>query len=163
MKIKAILAAIIISTTVVPAAHSFGLGVQANFRAGGVFAPGASLLISPTDITHLAINWYIDLDNVNTVGLTLDLAPLCLPITSSRAASFNFTLGIGLYTNMVFTNDRGVNGGLRIPIGLNILLGPRVLEFFAHVAPSFGVHFLPSMGLSYPFYPIALGARLWIR
>ena len=163
MKIKALILALIVSVTAATKAHSFGLGAQLNFSAGDLFAPGVALLISPSDITNLAINWYLDFDKVNTVGLTLDFVPLVLPITKFGAGSFNFTLGLGLFANMVFTGDTGFDGGLRIPVGLNVLLGRNAFEVFFHVAPSFGFHFLPSMGLSKPFYPMALGARLWFR
>ena len=164
MKIKALAAAIILSLAVGARAHAFGIGAQFNFSAGDLFAPGAALLISPSDMTNLAINWYLDFDKVNTVGLTLDVVPLTAPISTFRAGSFNFTLGVGLYTNFVFADKWEFNGGVRIPVGFNLLLGPRALEIFTHVAPSFGLRFLPSMRLSSsPFFPIALGARLWIR
>ena len=163
MRIKALAAAFILCLSAVPKAHSFGLGAQLNLSAGKVFAPGAALLISPSDITHLAFNWYLDLDEVNTVGLTLDVCPLTLPIKTFGAGTFNFTLGIGLFANVVFTSDPGFNGGLRIPVGFNLLLGSKAFEIFTHVAPSFGVHFLPSLGFSDPFFPVAVGARLWIR
>jgi hypothetical protein len=48
-------------------------------------------------------------------------------------------------------------------VGFNLMLGREVFEVFTHVAPSFGVDLLPSMGLGRPFFPIALGARFWIR
>ena len=165
MKIK-ILAVVIVFVLLMAAStevHAFGLGAQANFSAGEIFAPGAALLISPSDITHLAFNWYLDFDNVNIFGITLDLVPLTLPISTFRAGSLNFTLGLGLFANIIFESDPGVNGGLRLPIGFNVLLGNRVLEIFTHVAPSFGVDFIPSFQLSNPFFPIALGARLWFR
>ena len=163
MKIKALVAAVILFVAVETQVHPFGLGVQVNFSAGDIFAPGAALLISPSNITHLAINWYLDLDKVNIVGLTLDLCPLSLTITSFKAGSLNFTLGLGLFANILFACDPGFNGGLRIPVGFNIMLGQRVFEIFTHVAPSFGVRFLPSLGLSNPFFPIAVGVRLWFR
>jgi len=163
MKVKAFILALIVSMTAATRAHSFGLGAQLNFSAGGLFAPGASLLISPSDIAHLAINWYLDFDQVNTIGLTLDFCPLALPISSFKSGTFNITLGVGLFANVVFTDDRGFDGGLRIPVGFNVLLGRSAFEIYTHVAPSFGLHFLPSMGHSKPFYPIALGARLWFR
>ena len=163
MKIKAILLALLVSLTAVTKVHSFGLGAQLNFSAGDLFAPGAALVISPSDMTHLAINWFLDFDQVNTIGLTLDFCPLALPITTFKAGSVNFTLGVGLFANVIFSDDPDFNGGLRIPIGLNVLLGRNAFEIYTHVAPSFGVHFIPSMGLSKPFFPIALGIRIWFR
>jgi hypothetical protein len=164
MKIKTLAAVVVLNMAVVTSAHSFGFGAQFNFSAGEIFAPGAALLISPSRATHLALNWYLDFDNVNIIGLTLDVCPLTLPIVKFAPGSFNFTLGVGLYGNLLFTSgDAGFNGGLRIPVGFNLLLVRNVFEVFTHVAPSFGVDFLPSLGLGRPFFPIALGARVWIR
>ena len=163
MKIKAITAAILLCIATGTRAHAFGVGAQFNFSAGKIFAPGASLLISPKDTTHIAVNWYIDFDKTSIIGLTLDLCPLTLPISKFGAGSFNFTLGVGLFTNLEFADEREFNGGLRIPVGLNLLLGKNVFEIFTHAAPSFGVHFIPNLGLSKPFFPIAIGARLWFR
>jgi len=163
MKIKALILAFIISLTAATKVHSFGLGAQLNFSAGSLFAPGAALVISPSDIAHLAINWYLDFDQVNTLGLTLDLSPLALPLNTFKTGSLNLTLGVGVFANIVFASDPDFNGGLRIPVGLNILMGRKAFEIYTHVAPSFKVKFLPSMGLSNPFFPIALGARLWFR
>ena len=163
MKIKALVMVLVIGAAAGPGVHAFGVGAQFNFSAGDLFAPGAAIVVSPNDMFHLAFNWYIDFDNVNTIGLTLDGVPLVLPISTFRAGSFNFTLGIGLFSNIRFSDNRGINGGLRVPIGFNLLLGGRVLEIYTHVAPSFGVKFLPSLGFTSPFFPIAVGARLWFR
>jgi len=163
MKIKALLVVIILSAAAIPRAHGFGLGAQFNFSAGSIFAPGAALVISPSDMINIAGNWYLGGDKVNIIGLTLDVCPLNLPITSFSAGSLNFTLGGGIFANMIFTEDPGIDGGLRLPIGLSLLLGQRTFEIYTHVAPSFGVNFLPSLGLSKPFFPIALGAKIWFR
>jgi hypothetical protein len=77
--------------------------------------------------------------------------------------SLNLTLGGGIYANAVFADDFGISGGLRVPIGANIMLAKKVFEVFFHVAPSFGVNFLPSLDLSDPFFPLALGVRFWFR
>ena len=148
----------------ITSAHSFGLGAQFNFSAGKIFAPGAALVISPSDITHLAVNWYIDSGKDNIIGLTLDFCPLTLPIRTFKEGSFNFTLGIGLFANMLFADDDpDFNGGLRIPVGLNFMLGKNAFEIFTHIAPSFRVRVQPSLELTDPFFPFALGARFWFR
>ena len=162
MKIKALTAAVILSIAAAARGHSFGLGAQFNFRAESIFVPGAALVVSASDITHLAINWYLDLEKVNTIGFTWDVCPLNLPLINFNAGTFNFTLGGGIFANMAFTSDIGINGGLRVPVGFNVLLG-RVFEVYTHVAPSFGLNFLPNMGLSDPFFPVALGVQLWFR
>jgi hypothetical protein len=160
MKLKTLAAVVILNIAVVTSAHSFGVGLQANFSAGEIFAPGVALLISPSDSLHLALNWY--LAEVSIIGVTLDV-PLWAPqIARFGGGSFNFTLGVGLYGNIIFTDDAGINGGVRVPVGFNLMLG-RNIEIFTHVAPSFGVDFIPSLGFARPFFPMALGARLWIR
>ena len=162
MKIKAIIAALVLCIAVETKVYSFGVGAQFNFSAGGIFAPGAALLISPSDKTHIAINWYLDFKEVNIIGLTFDVCPLVLPISTFKVGTFNFTLGVGLFANVILAKEPDFNGGLRIPVGFNVTLG-RVLEIFTHVAPSFGLRFIPKLGFSKPFFPIALGARLWFH
>ena len=163
MKIKVLTAAVILSIVTVARVHGFGLGAQFNFRAGDVFAPGAALVISPSDMTNMAINWYLDFNQVNIIGFTLDVCPLNLPLAAFSAGTFNFTLGGGFFANVALTNELGFNGGLRVPVGFSLFLGKKVFEIYTHVAPSFGVDFLPSLGFSRPFFPVALGARIWFR
>ena len=164
MKTKALIISLILYMTAATRVHSFGLGAQFNFSTGAV-APGAALLISPLDNVHLAVNWYLDFDKVNTIGLTLDLTFLVLPITNYSVGTLNFTLGGGVFAIIIFTDDRGFDGGLRLPIGFNFVVdSPSAgkVEVFSHIAPSFGIHFLPSMKLSDPFFPAALGVRFWL-
>jgi len=163
MKIKTLLAVVILSVAALTRVHAFGLGVQANLYTGSLFAPGAALVVSPSDMINIAGNWYLGNDKVNIIGLTLDVCPLNLPIVSFSAGSLNFTLGAGVFANMVFDEDPGFNGGIRVPIGFSLLLGQKAFEIFTHVAPSFGVNFLPSLGLGRPFFPVALGVKIWFR
>ncbi|MCL2043250.1 MAG: hypothetical protein FWG89_03825 [Treponema sp.] len=163
MKFKALALTIIISTTATAHIHSLGLGAQFNVNTGNVFASGAALLISPSNMTHIAINWYLGKEKTSSIGLTLDLVPLTLPLSTFTAGSVNLTLGVGIFSNVVFTDDPGINLGVRIPVGVNILLGKDMFEVFFHVAPSFGADFLPALDFTDPFYPLALGARIWFR
>jgi len=166
MKTKTLLVVAILSVAAITKVHGFGFGLQFNFSTGGIFAPGAAVAFSPSDNTHLAFNWYLGSDKVNIVGLTFDVCPLNLPIVSFGVGSLNFTLGIGIYANIVITeyrNDRDVTGGLRLPVGFSLLLFRDIFEIYTHIAPSFGVVFVPSLGFTKPFFPIAVGARIWIR
>jgi hypothetical protein len=163
MKIKVIVIMALLSTAAVSGAYGFGIGAQFNFSAGSIFAPGAALLISPSDRTNLAVNWFINKDSDSIIGFTFDAVPLSLPFVKGDAATFKFNLGVGLYVNATFSEKFSINSGLRIPVGFSLLLGKEVFEIFTHIAPSFGVDFLPSLGLGEPFYPIALGARIWFR
>ena len=153
----------LLGTAVVSGAHGFGIGAQFNFSAGSIFAPGAALLISPSDKTNIAVNWYLNKDADSIIGLTIDAVPLSLPLTKGDNVSFRFNLGIGLYVNATLSEKLTINSGLRLPLGFSLLLGKEVFEIFTHVAPSCGVDFLPSLGFARPFYPIALGARIWFR
>jgi len=162
MKIKTFFAVVILSAAAITRVHAFGIGAQLNFSAGGIFAPGAALAVSPSDKINLAVNWYLG-EKANIVGLTLDVVPLNYPFVNFGAGSLNFTLGVGVFANMVFTTEPGINGGLRIPVGLSLFLAKNVFEIYTHVAPSFGVDFIPSLALYKPFYPIALGGRIWLR
>jgi hypothetical protein len=164
MKIKALAAAVLLGLVTVTGARALGLGAQLNFSAGGLFAPGAALAVSPSDTTHLAVNWYFGLDKTNIIGLTLDICPLVLPLSTFSAGSLNFTFGGGLYGNLILREeDVDIDGGLRLPLGFSLMLGRNAFEIYTHLAPSFGVRFLPSLDLSRPFFPIALGARFWFR
>ena len=164
MKIKAYVLMALLGTAVISGAHGFGIGAQFNYSAGSIFAPGVALLISPSDRTNIAVNWFINKD-YSIIGLAIDAIPLSLPLIKGDAVTFNFNLGIGLFTNALFSDitEFSINGGLRVPIGVSLLLGSNVFEVFTHVAPSFGVNFLPSLGFGKPFYPIAVGARIWFR
>jgi len=159
MKIKVFVIMALLSTAAISGAYGFGLGAQLNYSAGSIFAPGAALLFSPSDRTNLAVNWFINKDADSIVGLTFDAVPLSFPI----ALIFRFNLGVGLYVNAILRNEILFNGGVRVPVGFSLLLGRDMFEIFTHVAPSFGVDFVPSLGIGEPFYPIALGARVWFR
>jgi len=161
MKIKVLILIAILSTAAVSGAHGFGIGAQFNFSAGSIFAPGAALLISPSDKTNLAVNWFINKDAESIIGFTFDAVPLSLPFVKGDVASFKFNLGAGLYVNTLLGDEFNINCGLRIPVGFSLFLGKEVFEIFTHIAPSFGVDFLPSFSLTKPFYPMAVGARIW--
>lgn len=161
MRMKILTFVVLLGIAALPKIHALGLGAQFNFSAGSIFAPGASLALSPSNMTNIAANWYIS-SEANVFGLTFDIVPLALPIVGP----FHFTLGAGLYGNLLVSKDEDdteFNMGLRIPIGLNLLLLRDAFEIYFHVAPSFGFDFVPSVDLGKPFYPMALGVKFWIR
>jgi hypothetical protein len=162
MKKKILVICIILCMAAAAQTHAIGFGAQFNFSTGEIFAPGFSVLLSPSDRTHIAANWYIT-SSESIIGLTLDICPLNLSLISTEVISFNFVLGAGIYGNFIIADDYGINAGLRVPIGFSLFLLKRTFEIFTHVAPSFGVYFLPSLHFSWPYYPIALGARFWIH
>jgi len=171
MKIKTLLAVVILSTAALTQAHGFGLGAQFNYYTGDILggnfsAPaGFSVLFSPSRSFHISGNWLFG-DSANMVGLTLDVAPVNLKIIDFNVGSLNFTLGAGAYVNVLITGkylDTKFNfsGGVRLPVGLSLFLFNDFLEVFAQVAPSIGVDFNP-FGFDTLFFPIAVGARIWL-
>jgi hypothetical protein len=164
MKNKILVIAVILCIFTAVQVHSFGLGAQINFSVDteGESAMGFSLLISPSEMTHIALNWYID-GETNIIGFTMDACPLKLRIAGDYSSwTLNFTLGIGFYANLVFSEKFDITPGLRLPIGLSFFLGNN-LEFFTHIAPSYGVSLLPTLTFTDAFFPMALGARLWFN
>ena len=159
MKLKSIVAALVLLIATTMSAHAFGIGAQFNFNAGKVFVPGVAAVLSPSDNIHIAANWWLGADKTSIVGATLDVVPLNVPLIGG----FHFTLGGGIFANTVFAKDFGIEAGLRVPIGFNLLLGNKVFEIYTHVAPSWGVYFLPSLEFGEIFFPIAVGIRLWFR
>ena len=166
MKIKVLAAVFVLCMAAVTRLHSFGLGVQFNFGTGNIFAPGVALALSPSDKTHLAVNWHIA-EEVNTFGFTGDYYLWTKQIMGEKQASLNFTLGAGLFANLEYDksggNDHGIDGGVRAPVGLNLMLFENFFEIYFHVAPSFGAQFAPKLDLTNLFFPVALGGRFWIR
>jgi len=168
MKIKALIIALLLSTSALASVHGLGLGIQFNYSTGGFYAPGAALAVSPIDALNIAGTWYV-YNETNIIGLTVDFVPLTIPIIGSKdASSLNFNLGAGIFTNMhVIDKKVYPTGGVRFPVGLNFLLMNNFLEIYANVAPSFGVDLATiqdgEFKFSQPFYPIAVGARIWLR
>ena len=164
MKIKALIAALILSLAPGARVHSLGMGVQANVHAGNVFAPGVALLLSPSDYTHIAVNWFVDFDKVSTVGYTMDVVPINIPLIKIMSGSFNINIGIGIYSNVTLSKSPNFDGGIRAPAGFSLFLGDKAFEVFANIAPSWEAFFAPQLRLSSkPFFPIALGTRIWFR
>jgi hypothetical protein len=162
MKVKAFVLMALLGTAAVSGAHGLGLGAQFNYSAGSIFAPGVALLVSPSDKTNIAVNWFIGKD-YTIIGLAFDVIPLSIPLTVGGSLAFN--IGVGIFANTITSDitEFTINGGLRVPIGLSLYLGNKMIEIFTHVAPSFGVDLVPSFKLGEPFYPIAVGARVWLR
>ena len=172
MKKKLLLCIVILCIITITNAYALGIGVQGNFSAGDVFAPGLSLVVSPTSITHFALNWYIDFDKTNIIGLTFDAVPLNIQVmpspkfelmASREDLSLYFNLGLGLFANISLVDkDFGYFGGVRIPVGFSFYL-VKLIEIYINVAPSFEVNLIPAMEFGDRFYPIAIGVRLWFK
>ena len=68
--------------------------------------------------------------------------------------------GPGVFLNITTGNDSGIEGGLRIPVGIDAYFLERRLELFLELAPAFGVSFTP---FQFPTIALqnALGFRFW--
>jgi hypothetical protein len=162
MRIKILIVAALLLLTAVTGAYSFGIGAQFNLNASSVFTPGIALALSPGETTHLAFNWLFGDDNM--IGLTADVCPLNLALSSFEGGGFYFTLGGGLYANLLLSQDNvDFNGGIRFPIGLSLKMAENVFEIYAHGAPSIGLRFYPSLRGDSFFLPSAVGVRFWVR
>ncbi|QQO08258.1 hypothetical protein [Breznakiella homolactica] len=159
MKIKVLVLSAVIAVVSAAGAFAFGLGVQFNGNVSDSdFSPGLSLAISSSRHSHYALNWNFS-GSTNMIGLTADYWILNPKI----AGPLNFLLGGGLYANFLFSSDDfDFNAGIRVPIGVNLLLARNFFEVYGYVAPSCGVRFYPDFGFDDFFFPVALGVRFWI-
>ncbi len=144
---------------------AFGIGLQANANAGGVFAPGPALTFKTDNAPFVfALNWNLQ-DTVQHFGITADYWFLNKNIGHIGSAPINWFLGVGLFGNLTFIEEEDVqfSSGLRIPIGLNSFIGNGFFEPFVQIAPSFGLRFVPSLGTENMFFPMSIGFRLWFK
>ena len=195
MNKKFLLIVVVFCVVAIANVHAFGIGAQVNFNTytnffsdgeeGSSFAPGFSLLVSPSSKFHIAGNWYIDVSDpdyrANIIGLTLDYRfwnPRLIPrprmelVASKKPVRFHLNTAVGAYFDFRIPNSESpeaelysakILGGIRVPIGFSLYLFDR-LEIFTNVAPSFGITFNRVEGeniFSSPFFPVAIGARFW--
>lgn len=141
---------------------AFGVGLQFNGNAGKVFNPGVALTLKVDSIPLVfAGNWYAG-DNTS-IGVTGDYWVINDRLGNLGKVGVNWFLGIGFYTSMFFGDEFQIDGGLRIPVGLNTFLAKGFFEPFIMIAPSFGLTFVPSLGMSNVFFPISAGFRMWFK
>ncbi|QEN05735.1 hypothetical protein EW093_13800 [Thiospirochaeta perfilievii] len=146
---------------------SLGLGIQGNINAGEFFAPGVALSLKLDSVPfYFAFNWQFE-EEVKNFSLTSDYWALNKTMLYVNNQPLNLFFGLGAYCNV--TIDQSQNGdyfqpslGLRIPVGINMYILDRVLEPFIQVAPSFGIHFIPSLGADTVYWPLSVGIRMWL-
>jgi uncharacterized membrane protein YfbV (UPF0208 family) len=140
---------------------AFGIGLQGNWNAGSVFAPGVSVTFK-TDSVPLYFAANYDFTGP-VIGLTGDYWIFNNGITNIGSSSLNWFLGVGFYANLAFQNESPFTCGLRVPVGLNMLIAKGVFEPYLQVAPSFGVKFYPRIGADTLFWPLSAGFRIWFK
>jgi len=140
---------------------------------------GFSFLLSPSRQLNFAGSYYFS-ETTHIIGLTADFCPEAFNfrlvgsrmtlLSNPRAWSLRFGVGIGGYANFWLidsdNNDKfnrmDFTGGLRIPVGLSLNLANGRFEVFGHVAPSIGVRVAEVSPFMDWFFPVAVGARIWL-
>ncbi len=146
----------------ISAAFGFGVGLQLNGNASDVFEPGVAVTFKLDQCPlYFAGNYYVG-DGYTSIGMTGDYWALNKELTDLGGNALKWFIGVGFFTNMVFDDPFGLNAGLRVPIGLNMLFND-FFEPYLQVAPSFGLTFVPSIGATNLFFPISAGFRLWFH
>jgi len=156
-KVLALIVAMMVACST--GAFALGLGIQGNWNAGNSGSGGAALSIK-LDETPLIFTIGYDFANTPTVSIWGDYWLFNNQIGNLGGASINWFLGVGFFTNAVFTDPFGFNAGLRIPLGLNMFIAKKI-EPFIEVAPSLGVSLIPNIAITNFQFPISLGLRIW--
>ncbi|HNW58397.1 MAG TPA: DUF3996 domain-containing protein [bacterium] len=137
-----------------------GIGVQYNANAGDIYTNGIALNLKLDDKPVVfALSYY--LGDEKTLGLTADYWLFDNRISALGNSDINWFAGVGAFLSTRFTgDDKGVKGGVRIPLGVNMLIDKKIEPFF-QVAPSIGLKFSPSINATHVYFPITVGFRIW--
>lgn len=164
-KVIALSALLLVLGTV--GAFAFGVGLQFNGNAGEVFSPGVALTFKFEDVPLVfAVNWLIPDDDSGVdavVGMTGDYWVVNKRLTRIGSSALNWFLGVGFFVNTSFGDEFTIDGGMRIPIGLNMFLADGFFEPFIQIAPSFGIQVIPQLDTTKAFFPVAAGFRMWFK
>jgi hypothetical protein len=140
--------------------HAFGLGVQ----IGGHWNPdamgyNASVLISPYERLHIALNYFLFSDDI-TAGGTVDYWIIDRTLSSDGLGSTDFFLGLGAFISVVPLADPFVlDAGPRIPIGIDYAF-PH-LDIYFQAAPAYILDLRPKFGLGGFRLNLSIGLRFW--
>ncbi|MDR0540419.1 MAG: hypothetical protein LBG74_07980 [Spirochaetaceae bacterium] len=155
--------------TVMNTYAEFGIGIQGNAGYAGNFAGGPSLLLSPSDRLHFAIDWYIPLNNNDILfNLTMDIWVLDLSLVQIGEGSLKLFVGPGFYgrAGYIESGDEYRDGfnlaaGIRIPVGIHYRI--QGLDPFICLAPAWDIKFLPKPHFADFFgFSGAIGIRFWL-
>lgn len=137
-----------------------GIGVQYNANAGDIYTNGIALNLKLDDKPVVfALSYY--LGDEKTLGLTADYWLFNNRITATGNSDVNWFAGVGAFLSTRFTgDDKGVKGGVRVPLGVNMLIDKKIEPFF-QVAPSIGLAFSPSIKATHVYFPLSVGFRIW--
>lgn len=147
---KTILAILLLGALALP---SFSLGIGGTFGIGGnSLDAGLSLKLDKLPPV-LGIQ-----ASVGQSALRLGLTADWWLVNEKLAGILKYYLGLGGFVSLGLGNGSYLDGGVRIPVGLNFF-PVKPLELFAEWAPSIGIY--PRLP-DWRFANFALGFRFWI-
>jgi len=146
--------------------YANGIGLQYNLNAGELYTNGVALNMKMDDQPLvLALSYYFG--DQKTLGLTSDYWLFNNRITVTGNSDVNWFAGVGAFVSTRFDDDdktaedeKGMKGGVRIPVGVNMLIDKKIEPFF-QVVPSIGLHFSPNIGATHLYFPMSIGFRIW--
>ncbi|MDR2521608.1 MAG: hypothetical protein LBC72_03515 [Spirochaetaceae bacterium] len=169
MKLKCTIVALVLWISATAGVYAeFGIGIQGNVGfAGG----GPSLLLSPSDRLHFALDWYIPINETSSdilFNIAIDMWALDVTLLQAGPGELKLFVGPGFFvrTGYLKTDDEyrdGFNlaGGLRIPVGIHYRI--QGFDPFLVVAPAWDIKILPKTRFSdWLGFSGALGIRFWI-
>jgi hypothetical protein len=135
--------------------HSFGIGVQANGSwYNSAIGYGASLLISPYERLHFAVDYYLN-ESYTMVGGSADY----WFFTASLFDPCYFYVGGGIGTWIGLGNTMTVYITPRLPLGLDFVLG--YFDIYLQLVPQFGIGLLPGFSVGSVRFGGNIGIRFW--
>lgn len=141
---------------------AFGIGLQLNGNIERNMRPGPAITFK-TDSIPLVFALSYNLSGDPAIGLTGDYWALNKRLVNLGSVPLNWFFGVGFYINTIFADEFVLNGGIRVPLGLNMFIADGFIEPFVQIAPSFGVVLVPALDIDGVFWPIAAGFRLWFK
>ncbi len=162
---KRVLLAVLLVAFATTGAFAFGIGLQANSDPSqDEIDPGLAVTFKTDSLPLVfSVSWTF-VEDATWIGITGDYWFLNDKITNIGSASLNWFIGVGFFADFIFPEDDFIlNGGVRIPVGLNMYTFRGQFEPFLMVAPSFGVQLVPSLDTTDIFFPISIGFRFWFK
>jgi len=140
-------------------AHSFGIGAAYNINVLDAATPGAALSFKLDGLPLIGVSGLFGTDLL-IVGSTFDW---WLYQQQLGGTMLGLYAGVGGYASIIMVgNNAWLDGGVRVPVGINIYPIP-VLELFLEIAPAVGITLsdpvvFPEFGLQGAF-----GFRFWFN
>lgn len=156
---KGILLLTMITTLAAGSAFGWGIGASYNLNFLDSATPGAALTFKLDNLPLISIAGRFG-SNLLSLGLTADW---WLYQQALGGTSVNLYAGVGGYGSLtMFGNNAYLDGGVRVPIGINIF-PVKFLELFVEIAPALGITL--SDPIVFPNFGVqgAFGLRFWFK